>query len=660
MDDLIEHFIVEARELVQQATEDLLALERNPADPVRLDSAFRAVHTLKGSVGLFDFPPLNLALHAAEDVLGGLKDGRAIVDEPVIDALLECISRTEQWVGVIEQTGHLPSDAAAEGRRLENVLRSRLDPGRANEPTGVTSTEASWAWELIAASPEANTILEAGEAPLIALRYTPRADCFFAGDDPMALLRSVPDLVALRLSNREPWPSLSEFDPFSCNLQIDALSSAPLDEVKTIFRFVPDQVALHQMPSSAADASSRDDGSGDPAALIEGPGARILRVDAKRVDHLADLVGELVIAKNALAHLAAQIDEGLDQREVAQRVASSQATIARLVADMHRGIMDVRMLPLRDIFRRFPRAVRDIAGRLGKGIDFTVEGEGVEADKSVVEGLFEPLLHVIRNAVDHGAEPESERLKAGKGARARVTLRARRDGDRVIIEVEDDGRGIDPSRIRQVARERKLLPGHRIDGMSDAEAMDLIFAPGFSTASEVTDLSGRGVGMDVVRTAIEKMGGRAGVESAQGRGTTIRLSLPLTVVMTKVMTVRVGGELYGVPMDGIVETAFVPFERIVPVRDAQAFVLRDRTLPLVRLADLLSIRDARTETGAKVLVMPVGKDLVGIAVDGFAERMDVLMRPMSGILAGMPGVMGTTLLGDGSVLMILDIPELIG
>jgi two-component system, chemotaxis family, sensor kinase CheA len=327
---------------------------------------------------------------------------------------------------------------------------------------------------------------------------------------------------------------------------------------------------------------------------------------------------------------------------------------------MHRGIMNVRMLPLRDIFRRFPRAVREIAGRLGKGIDFTVEGEGVEADKSVVEGLFEPLLHVIRNAVDHGAEPEIERLKAGKDARARVTLRARRDGDQVIIEVEDDGRGIDPARIRQVARERKLLPGHQIDGMSDAETLDLIFAPGFSTASEVTDLSGRGVGMDVVRTAIEKMGGRVGVESAQGRGTTIRLSLPLTVVMTKVMTVRVGGELYGIPMDGIVETAFVPFERIVPVRDAQAFVLRDRTLPLVHLADLLGIRNAKTEAGAKVLVMPIGKDLVGIAVDGFAERMDVLMRPMSGLLAGMPGVMGTTLLGDGSVLMILDIPELIG
>jgi two-component system chemotaxis sensor kinase CheA len=307
-------------------------------------------------------------------------------------------------------------------------------------------------------------------------------------------------------------------------------------------------------------------------------------------------------------------------------------------------------MPMRDIFRRFPRAVREIAGQLGKAVDFSMEGEDVEADKSVVEGLFEPLLHVLRNAIGHGAEPEDARQEAGKPAGTRVVLRARRDGDRVLVEVEDDGRGIDPGAIRRVARERGLASGDGIDGMSDEEVIGLIFAPGFSTASEVTELSGRGVGMDAVRSSIERLGGQIGVRSRLGRGTTIRLSLPLTIVMTKVMAVRVGGELYGLPLDGIVETAFVPSARILPVQEAEAFVLRDRTLPLVRLASLLEIPRAPDK----------GDELVGIAVDGFAERMDVLMRPMDGILAGMPGVMGTTLLGDGSVLMILDVPELIG
>jgi two-component system, chemotaxis family, sensor kinase CheA len=659
MDDLLQHFIIEARDLVQQATDDLLALERDPSDAARLDSAFRAVHTLKGSVGLFDFAPLNAALHAAEDLLGALKEQRSSIDTAAIDSLMECIARTEQWVAAIEQTEELPADAPAEGERLAGLLRSRLDSAPVQVSIPKSSSDAEWARALLAASPDAAALLETGDASLVAVRYTPRADCFFAGDDPMALSRSVPDLVALRLSSREPWPPVSEFDPFSCNLVVELLSGAPLDEVKAVFRFVPDQVTFHEMTGTAATVGN--EGSVDRASANDGAGARMLRVDARRIDHLADLVGELVIAKNALAHLAAQIDEGMDKKELSQRVAASQATIARLVADMHRGIMDVRMLPLRDIFRRFPRAVRDIAGRLGKQIDFSMQGEGVEADKSVVEGLFEPLLHVIRNAVDHGAEPETERLKSGKSARARVTLRARRDGDMVIIEVEDDGRGIDPERIRQVARERGLAPDHRADALSDAEVRDLIFAPGFSTASQVTDLSGRGVGMDAVRTAVEKMGGRVGIDSALGHGTTIRLSLPLTVVMTKVMTVRAGGELYGIPMDGIVETAFVPSDRIVPVRDARAFVLRDRTLPLIRLTDLLGQGSARTPgRGEKVLVIPVEGDLVGLAVDGFAERMDVLMRPMGGILAGLPGVSGTTLLGDGSILMILDVPELIG
>jgi len=240
-------------------------------------------------------------------------------------------------------------------------------------------------------------------------------------------------------------------------------------------------------------------------------------------------------------------------------------------------------------------------------------------------------------------------------------LRARRQGDRVTVEVEDDGCGIDPAAIRKAARKRGVVSADGLDRMSDAEAVDLIFAPGFSTASEVTDLSGRGVGMDAVRSAVERLGGQASVRSRQGRGTTIQLSLPLTIVMTKVMAVRLGQELYGIPLDGILETAFVPTSRVFPVQQAEAFVWRDRTLPLVRLADLLEIpRPLETPHGLKVVVMAAGDDPVGVVVDGFAERMDVLMRPMTGILASMPGVMGTTLLGDGRVLMILDVPELIG
>jgi two-component system chemotaxis sensor kinase CheA len=653
MDDLLKHFIVEAHELIQQATDDLLTLERDPQAAAPMDSAFRAVHTLKGSVGLFDFAPMGLALHAAEDLLGALRERRASIDAHVMDTLLGCIAQTERWVAIIEKTGQLPPDAAEEGYRLARALRAQLDEDPAQAADVVPQPNLSWIEELIAQSRNP-AILRTQNAPLVAIRYTPRADCFFAGDDPIALLRAVPDLVAVRLSNRDPWPPVTEIDPFSCNLRIEALSGAGLDMVKTIFRFVPDQVILHKIvPAVQRDAPG--------AAPNGGAGARSIRVDATRIDRLADLVGEMVIAKNALAHLAGQFGDGQDRKHLVQGLMASQAAIERLVAELHGAVMDVRMMPLRDIFRRFPRAVREIAGQLGKAIEFSMEGEEVEADKAVVEGLFEPLLHLLRNAVGHGAEPEDLRREAGKPEKARVVLRARRSGDRVTVEVEDDGRGIDPVAIRQAAHARGIASADDLGRMSDAEAVDLIFAPGFSTASEVTDLSGRGVGMDAVRSAVERLGGQASVRSQQGRGTTIHLSLPLTIVMTKVMAVRLGQELYGIPLDGIVETAFVPAPRVIPVRDAEAFVLRDRTLPLVRLADLLNIpRPQEIPQSLKVVVVAVGDDLVGVAVDGFAERMDVLMRPMAGILAGVPGIMGTTLLGDGSVLMILDIPELIG
>ncbi|MBA1157439.1 chemotaxis protein CheA [Microvirga mediterraneensis] len=656
MDDLLQQFIVEAREQVQQATDDLLALERDPAAAAHLDGAFRAIHTLKGSVGLFGFAPMGLMLHAAEDLLSGLKTGKAMLDGDVIDILLECIDQSHRWVSVIEESGQLPSDAGEEGSRLVGVLRSQLDQATGAPAHTIPVADIGWIDEMLA------TIADRDDAKsLVAVRYSPRTDCFFAGDDPLALLRSVPDLVAVRVTGKEPWPPAAEIDPFACNLLIEALSSAPFDVVKTVFRFVPDQVTIHdlgrpgtgEVPRTGTDTVAHRDS-------VASDTARVIRIDAARIDHLADLVGEMVVAKNALAHLAS-VSDARSRADLVQGILTSQAAIDRLVGNMHRAVMDMRMMPMRDVFRRFPRAVREAAVQLGKAVDFSMEGQDVEADKSVVEGLFEPLLHVLRNAVAHGVEPDHVRIAAGKPVKARIVLRARRDADRIIVEVSDDGRGIDPASIRRAALERDVASTDLIERMSEAEAMDLIFAPGFSTAETITDLSGRGVGMDAVRSAVERLGGQVGVQSVPERGTTIRFVLPLTVVMTKVMLVRIGDETYGIPISGVLETAFVPASRILPIQENEAFVLRDRTLPLVRLAEILEVPSQPDPGGGtKVVVMWVGDERVGIAVDGFAERMDVLMRPMSGILSRMPGLMGTTLLGDGRVLMILDIPELIG
>ncbi|WP_044560508.1 chemotaxis protein CheA, partial [Azospirillum sp. B4] len=265
------------------------------------------------------------------------------------------------------------------------------------------------------------------------------------------------------------------------------------------------------------------------------------------------------------------------------------------------------------------------------------------------------------NAIDHGIEPAAERAALPKPARARIGLVARRDDDQVVIEVTDDGRGMDPARIRQVAAERGLMPARVLDTLPDEQVLDLVFRPGFSTAAAVTDLSGRGVGMDAVRAAVARLGGSVGIDSEPGVGTTVRLILPLKLVLTKVMVVSVGGERYGIPMDGVVETARVDQARVQPIRAGRAFVLRDRAVPLLALADLLGLPSGTTggERVRRAVVMRMGADLVAVEVDAFVGRRDVVLRPLTGLLSIMPGLAGTTLLGDGHLLMVLDVPGLI-
>ncbi|SHK06494.1 two-component system, chemotaxis family, sensor kinase CheA [Roseomonas rosea] len=664
MSELLEQFLIEGRELAQQATEDLLALERDPADAARLDSAFRAVHTLKGSVALFDLQPMQRALHAAEDLLDAVRAGRLGVGRGVIDALLDCIGASEAWIEALARTGTLPADAPGRGRGLEEALRAPLQEDSGAQPASAEPpSDASWAIALAAAEAPAVAAAHAAGQEVTALRYVPAADCFFLGDDPMALLRAVPEMIALRLGARQPWPDGAAMDPFACNLVIELLSTAGEAELRQAFRFVADQIATAAIAPSApasAPASASEEASAPGGA--PGLGGRSLRVDAARIDALMDLVGEMIVAKNGLAHLVAQVVAQLGEADprLARALGESQAGIEALAEQMHRTVLGVRMTPLARSFNRLPRLVRDAAAELGKTVVLDIRGEAVEADKAIVDGLFDPLLHLLRNAVDHGIEPPEARAGAGKPAAGRITLEARREGEGILVEVADDGRGIDPARIRQAAKARGLMPEAAIDALGDEEAVQLVFRPGFSTASAVTSLSGRGVGMDAVRAAVEALGGRVSLASRPGAGSTIRLLLPQGAAVTTVLLVRLGGEVFGLPSDAVAETARIPAGRILPLRQGEAFVLRDRTVPLVRLSALLDLPGTPRGEMVRMAVVGSGAARVGVEVDGFAGRADVLLRPLPGLLSGMPGLLGTALMGDGQVLMVLDMPGLIG
>jgi two-component system chemotaxis sensor kinase CheA len=722
VNEFIEQFLIESRELVAQAIDDLLGLEEQPDAQERLDSAFRAFHTLKGAAGIVDFDAMGRALHAAEDVLSLVRAGAEPVTPQLIGDSLSCLDQVVLWLDAMQVDGEIPSgaDAAAEAvvRRFSRTFEQT--PASISQPPA-----ADWLADLLALYPQA-----AGQA-VAALRFDPGPDALLAGEDPLAILAELPGLLALDIAPVAPWPSLETFEPFLCQLTFAALSTAPPSALRQALAAVHDRIQIRAVAGSdsaslsqiarelveaqllmlsdpaaeatvgrqasaravaanvlrsqgrAADADrlGRTELDGLAIALqavlddsfAQGPAdetpdrrtpqetaTRALRVDVERVDALVNLTGELTVAKNALAHAAALAQGRHDPAELARLLKAQHGQLDRLVAELQRSVLNIRVLPMRQVFQRFPRVVRETVVSLGKPARLVTEGDNTEADKAIVESLFEPILHVLRNALDHGVEPAAVRAAAGKPPSATIWLRARREGGHVVIEVEDDGGGVDVARVRAVAAERGVAARAALEEMDDADVVDLVFAPGFSTATAVTALSGRGVGMDAVRSAVERIGGRVTLQSRPGQGATVRFTLPFTVMMSSVMTVEAGGQAFGIPMEAMAETLRLPPDRITSVGAARAFVWRGRTAPLINLAEALGERRvADGASDAHVVVTSVGGQVAGLDVDRIGERVDVMLKPLEGLLAGMRGVAGTTMLGDGRILLVLDVQALL-
>lgn len=750
---LLSQFIPEARDLLDQAGRSLLALERDP-DGAAMHELFRAVHTLKGTSGLFDILPLTRVVHAAEDLLDAVQAGRLVLAAETADVMLDALDQVGVWIDGLDDAGELPvaAEAAADSwvARLRIPLSAACSPGTPGAEPAQTAGIPGWAAALSRAD---QTVCAAkGDGPLIAITYTPDTNCFFRGEDPLALIRQVPGLRLLRIERGSAWPDLETFDPFACDLCLHAIAAADAIELAHLFRYVPDQVSIQALPDGwpnrpyaadegtvrlvltgqrrllraagppnlwpgRLDAAARALGgalhamgqadrapelvaaaeearaTGTPDALLafidrlvpdqptEPEAATIaaapagsttavpatLRVEQGKVDTLMNLIGELVVAKNALAWLARQAESGtLSPRELAREIKDRHALVNRIAEDMQGAVMAVRMLPVEHVFQRFPRLVRDTSRRLGKQVELVIEGGETEADKNVIEALADPLIHIVRNSLDHGLEPPDARAAAGKPAHGTIRLQASQDNGNVVIRVTDDGRGIDPVVIRRKAVEQGLVDAAQATALADEEAVNLVFSPGFSTAAAVSDLSGRGVGMDVVRNAVDKAGGRVQLTSQTGRGTAVELVLPLTMVVTRIMTVACGGRLFGVPMSLVVETVRMPRAARHQLRDREAFVLRDSVVPLVRLAHLLDLppepeaADADADAEEAILVVRVNGERLGLVVGAFRDGMEVIVKRLDGVLAGLRGFAGTTLLGDGRVLLILDLRELVG
>jgi two-component system chemotaxis sensor kinase CheA len=633
MNEFVEQFLIEGRELVAQGNDDLLALEERPDDRERLDGAFRAFHTLKGAAGIVDFVAMSRALHAAEDVLSAVRSHSAPVTPGLIDLCLACLDQVSAWIDRMRSSGEVPADADAAADDLVRRFATLASPDPAPLVPHGAVDPTSRAEESSGLSAIGRDLLEAQKLMLA----EPATE-----DAAAARLESASRIAANVLRHHGRSLDVTDLEgPLQSSL-VAGNAEAMIEAIDRILE------GLAERPSEP------------PGTLAAQVPEATLRVDVDRIDTLVRLTGELLIAKNAIGHSADRAQGDGDARALAVALKNQHLALDRLVSELQRAVFTLRVLPLQHAFQRFPRLVREMATALGKPARLMIEGATTEADKTIVEAIAEPLLHVLRNGLDHGLEDAAERAKLGKPATATIRLRAERQGEHVVIEVEDDGRGIDVARVREVARRRNAAPEAAIAAMSDEEAINLIFAPGFSTARQVTDLSGRGVGMDVVRTAIERLGGRVSVSSQRQRGTTVRFTLPFTVMMTQVLTVEAAGQVFGVPLEAVVETVRVGRSAISPVGAARAMVLRDRTLPVIDLGEALGRKPRSPEGDLTVLVVAVAGQLGGLEVDRLGERMDVMLKPPGGLLAGIPGIDGTTLLGDGRVLIVLDLGEIFG
>jgi len=473
-----------------------------------------------------------------------------------------------------------------------------------------------------------------------------------------SVLRDQRDALAMAAEGEERTRRLADVVTVAANALRFMRRSERLDDLEKASAASDAAAVLRILDELLIGTAAPSGGAGAAAASAASHArtAPTVKVDQAKIDLVMNLVGELVVAKNGLPYLARRADDVM-----ARAITEQYAVMHRIADALQTAVMQMRMMPIGGALQRFPRLVRDLARQLDKEVEIVVTGEETETDKTIIERLGEPLTHLVRNSLDHGIELPAEREKAGKPRVGKLTLAARHDGDSVVLDIADDGRGIDPARIKTKAVERGVLDAAAAARISDEDTLQLIFAPGFSTAEKITDVSGRGVGMDAVRRDIESLGGRVTILNRPGQGSTMRLTLPVTMAVSRVLTVRVGDERYGVPVEKVVGVVRVGLNELTTIRHDRVFVWRGKLLPVLDLGSVLGA--GAVSAGARgelaILVVEAAGQTVALAVDAFEADVDVVLKPLQGILAECRGFAGTAILGDGRALLVLDPEEVV-
>ena len=627
MKEIMEDFLIEAFELIEQIDHDLVELEANPEDLELLNRIFRVAHTVKGSSSFLNFDVLTELTHHMEDVLNKARKDELKITPDVMDVVLESVDMMKGLLHSIRDNGN---DTAA-GIDIKNICANLTQISEGEAPSAAAEVPAAPAPEPVK---EPEPVAPAEEAaPEI-------SDAELSKLSDSEVEAEIERLLKVRKAEDQARRASKGIAPKSPEEIAPAASAAPTPAPKPA-------------PSRERDADKKVPAASSSSAVAQ---EQTIRVEVKRLDHLMNLIGELVLGKNRLLKIYDDVEERYEGEKFLEELNQVVSSLSLVTTDIQLAVMKTRMLPIAKVFNKFPRMIRDLSRELGKQIDLEISGEETELDKSIVEEIGDPLVHIIRNSCDHGIEDPETRKAMGKPEKGLVQLKAYNEGNHIVVEIVDDGKGLDADMLKAKSIEKGIITEREADAMSEKEAFGLIFKPGFSTAAKVTNVSGRGVGMDVVKTNIEKLNGIIDIESEVGKGTVMKLKIPLTLAIIQSLLVGTQEEFYAIPLASVLETVRVPIDDIYTIDGKNVLRLRDEVLSLVRLSDVFGVNkvfDGGDQT--YVVIIGVAEAKLGIIVDTLVGQEEIVIKSMGDYLQNIPGIAGATIRGDGRVTLIIDV-----
>lgn len=629
--EILQDFLVESFELIEQLDQDLVELETNPEDPELLNRIFRVAHTVKGASSFLNFDILTHLTHHMENILNMARHGDLKITPKIMDVVLESIDLMKSLLVTIRDTGE------DKGIDVDECV-NRLDIAAGGE--GVTAPVTEEEPEPVEVQTSVETAEEEEEPD-----YASMSDQEVEDEIARLLMERQMADKAKREAKKKAQPESAGRGKSGLEATIEKEPSAPKPSTKPAVK-----------KKSPADTKTPPPAAAKrPPAVVE----QTIRVDVKRLDHLMNLIGELVLGKNRLIKINDDVEERYEGEEFLEELNQVVSIVSLVTTDLQIAVMKTRMLPIGKVFNKFPRMIRDLSRDLGKRIELEISGEETELDKSIVEEIGDPLVHIIRNSCDHGIESSEDRAMLGKPETGVIGLKAYHEGNHIVVQITDDGKGLDTDILKSIALEKGVIGEKDADSMSDKEAFGLIFKPGFSTAANVTNVSGRGVGMDVVKTNIEKLNGIIDIDSEMGEGTSIKLKIPLTLAIIQALLVGVQEEYYAIPLASVLETVRISTEEIYTVENRSVMRLREEVLSLVHIGDIFEVERVFDDSEyAYVVVLGLAESKIGLIVDSLVGQEEIVIKSLGEYLKGIEGIAGATIRGDGGVTLIVDVAAL--